>query len=109
MRALGEVRLADRRPEEQLARLEVVDDVHHLQDDAGDPAVADGLDRAGGEQEQVADVDRLGDRRRDPVAELGPQVVDGLPEDDADPPLVPRVVEVEQVQPEEALDLLGVP
>ena len=106
MDPVGEVRLPDGGAEEELARLEVVDDVHHLQDDAGDPPVAVGLGRARREQEQLAHVLRLRDGYRDPVPELGAEVLDRLREDRADPALVARVLEVELVQPEEARHLL---
>ena len=75
---LGQVGLADGGAEEQLARLEVVDDVHHLEHHAGDAAVAGRLGRAGGQQEEVAQVGRLGHRRRHPVAEGRAQVLDRL-------------------------------
>ena len=50
---VGQVGLAHGGAEEQLAGLQVVDDVHHLEHHAGDAAVAGGLGHAAREQEEV--------------------------------------------------------
>ena len=106
---LRQVRLADGGPEEQLPRLQVVDDVHDLQHHAGDAAVPARLGNARGEEEQGAEILRLGHRGRHPVPEGVAEVVDGLAQDGAQPPLVAGVLQVEEAEPEEVLHLRGVP
>jgi hypothetical protein len=106
---VGQVRLAERRAEEQLARLQVVDDVHALQHHAGDAPVARRLGHPARQQEERLEIRRLRHRHRHPVSVRGAKVLDRLGQDDPEPGLVTCIGGVEELEPQEAVDLVGGP
>jgi hypothetical protein len=87
----------------------VVDDVHALQHHAGDAPVASRLGLPARQQEEGLQILGLGHRRRHPVPVGRAQVLDGLGQDDPHPGLVAGIGEVEELEPEEALHLVGRP
>ena len=106
----GDVALGHLGAEEQLASLEVVDDVHHLEHDAGDLPVAlwvPGV-QPRGEEEEIVDLAGPGDGRRHPVAEGRAEVLHRVGEDAVEQRPVERIGVAELVQPEEVVDLVAV-
>src|SRR6267378_7052364 len=87
-------------------RLDVVDDVHHLENETGDPPELR-VAHSRRKQEQILHPRRLRDLFGDHVPEGGAQVVDGLVEDALEPVAIEGIVGLEQAEPEVLIDFLA--
>ena len=102
---LAELVLGDARPVQEPARFDVVDDVHHLQHQAGhlpQPRLA----LPARVEEEVLHLGWMRHRVADVIAEGGTQIVDGLVEDALEPRAVEGIVGLEQAEPQVAVHLV---
>jgi hypothetical protein len=105
LREIEQIGFRQRRLEPQLRRLEVIDDVHQLEDDAGLDLAATEASRLAGHHEQIADVLRVLEVVGEVEPEVLLEVVHRLGVHEVDPAEVLWVVEVDQVELEEPIDV----